>query len=157
MGDLLVFVGAVQRAFHRQAADFQHPVEPIRVAAVGQAGDVVEALGVQRMAVPDRYRGAVAFRVLPFHTPVIGDVHQLGVEIVAVLFLLQQEKAHETELVGGVLLAAKHRQLQFADQQVPHLMHQGELGVGHGEAHRFHRQLGRGAAVLRRGQHRQQP
>ena len=57
------------------------------------------------------------------------------------LFLLQQEKAHETELVGGVL-AAKHRQLQFADQQVPHLVHQGELGVGHGEAHRFHRQLG---------------
>jgi len=71
-----------------------------------------------------------------------------------VLFVLQQEQTHEAELVGGVFLAAQYRQLQFADEQVPHLVHQGEFGVGDREADFVHRQFRCCFALLRLRQQR---
>jgi len=133
--DLLVFVRAIQGPVDRQAADLQHPFEPIRGAAIGEAGDVVEALRVQGVAVPQRNFVRAALGVLPLQAPVVGDIHQLVVEIGLVLLALQQKQPHEPELVGGVLLAAEDRNLQLADQQMSHFVHQGEFGVGHGEAH----------------------
>ncbi|MNE85700.1 hypothetical protein D3C80_1827300 [compost metagenome] len=73
-------------------------------------------------------------RPLPFQSPVIGDVQQLGVEVSVALTPGGEEQADETELIGGILLATEHRQTQLGDQQVTHLVQQGEFGIHRDEA-----------------------
>ncbi|MDT4856035.1 hypothetical protein FQZ97_904100 [compost metagenome] len=116
LAHLGIFLIAVERAFHRQAGDLGHPFQPIRIAAVNQAGQIVETLFIEAMAGPGVHLLMLRLRPLPFQPPVIGDVQQFGVEVGVALTPGGEEQADEAELIGGVLLATEHRQTQLGDQ-----------------------------------------
>ena len=101
--DLSIFLIAVQCALLWQPGAGDYPLQPLRIAAIGQAGDVEEALLVQRMAVPQRNLLGRAAGAFGFQAPVVGHVQQPGVEVGIGLLVIQQEQAHEAELVGGIL------------------------------------------------------
>ncbi|MNE64551.1 hypothetical protein D3C80_1599690 [compost metagenome] len=94
------------------------------------------------MRVPGQHPLAHRLRPLPFETPVVGDVEQAGVHFGRGERGIEFEQGEKTELVGGVFLAAEHRQVVLDDQHVPHLVHQAELGVGQDEARDVGRKAG---------------
>src|SRR4029079_11660879 len=91
----------------------------LRVAAVDEAQDVVEALAVERVLVPERRR--VAVLGLELEPVRAGEGHRDAL-------VAGRDEDEGGELIDRVLLAADGRQVEQVDEAVTGLVEEAEAG-----------------------------